>query len=136
MSDIIEILKLVGGAVRGLVNADRDERAQVAQHFLSLSRTFNAFPPAQRARDFDEMRRLAAKTHGLLDGLRDTAVFTNVLGSNAAKFFETITAISNAKDMVSEDRSPEQLVKVVTAAGYFEGYYEVLAAEGSGTTKN
>lgn len=60
MSDVVEILKLVGAAVNRLVTANREQRAEVARHFLNLAKTFNSFPAAYEARNFTEMRRLAS----------------------------------------------------------------------------
>jgi len=128
MSDVIEILKLVGAGMSRLAAANREQRAEVARHFLNLANTFNSFPPAHEARNFTEMRRLAAKTHGHLDSLRQTEVFSSVLGTDAERFFKTIETVSNAKDLMSDDKSPTRITEIIEAAGYFEGFHETLSA--------
>jgi len=128
MSDVIELMKLLAAGVQKLRAASQEDRAEVARDFLNLSKTFNAFPAAQKAGDFSEMMRLAAKTHGLLDSLRETKVFRKVLGKEADHFFETIENVSNAKDLMTQNTGAEKLKDIITAAGYFEGFAETLSA--------
>ena len=52
-----------------------------------------------------------------------------VLGKeDAERFFQTIERVSNAKSLFAE-RKEGDLDAIIEAAGYFEGYYETLAAE-------
>lgn len=129
MSDIVELLKLLSDGLQKFMGANRLKRAQVAQSFLNLSKTFNAFPPALETNNFNEMRRLEKKTKGLLDSLRAAGTMLQVLGKeDAERFFQTIERVSNAKSLFAE-RKEGDLDAIIEAAGYFEGYYETLAAE-------
>jgi len=126
MSDLIDLLKLLGDGLGKLISTEETQKKTVAQHFLNLSHTLNAFLPAARDQNFDEMKRLEGKTEGLLDSLRQTKSIERVLGADHAKeFFATLASVSNAKSLAAAGGAAD-LDIIIKAAGYFEAYHETL----------
>lgn len=130
MSDIIDALKIAGGAISAISNASKTTRITTALHFKHLSEIFGAFPEAWRNGDGDQMQRLVGKTAGTLSALEQTNEFRDSLGDNANDFFDRIRRVLIVKIQATSDPivDPDQISDIIKAAGFFEGYAEVFSA--------
>jgi hypothetical protein len=128
MSDLIEAFKLVGNLIGKLSELDQAKRTNTAKTFIAIARTFAAFPPAYFEKNDNEMLKLEAKTRGQLEALKSVATVQAALGkADAMRFFEAIEAVANAKELLSRgDHARDKIVLIIQAAGFFEGYAEVL----------
>jgi hypothetical protein len=133
MSLALDIFKIGSEVLTVLLKADRTQRFEVAEHFSNLSRTFKSYPAAHRAEDRDQITFLVGKTLGLIEALRGTGIFTNVLGEDKEKrFFSSVNMVLNLKDLMATANYTEPEAgysEIMAVAGYFEGYSESLRAQ-------
>ena len=129
MLALIETLQFVGSLIGKMLDQNKEKRHETAKTFATLSKTFTAFSPAYEEKDFNKMSKLEAKTRGQLDALKSISSFVDVLGNeDAVRFFAAIEDVANAKGLLSlkGEEGRNHLNLVIKAAGYFEGYAEIL----------
>lgn len=117
--------------IKAAETIDRQQKLEVAQHFVNFSTVFMQFPVAHRANDKDRLDFLIAKTGALIGSLKESTVFRDVFGKALGNaFFAQIEAVLNQKElMVTRDKLEARYSVIVATAGALEGYAESLRAQ-------